>query len=441
MDIAVKVDQLLNEYMSKESIPGLAVGIVRNHQIIYTKGFGVKNAESKEPLDEYSLFHMASVSKTFVAAGIMQLVEQGSIHLDSPVVELLPHFRLHDDRYKDITIRHLLSHRSAIPNEKDLEWDKPQYEEDALEKYVAGLKDKKLLHKPGESFSYSDTAYEILGEIIAKVSGISFEQYMKDNILNVIGMKESDFFVPAVSKELLTSPHLLYVEGQSGAKVSRIYPYNRIHSPSSTLCSNVVEMCNYAIANINQGEFEGQQILAPGSYSVLWQEEIGTGWGGHTTEMGLSWFLGEYKGYRVMSHLGGDTGYRAEFMIAPDAGAAVVIMTNSDYVATERICTSILDIVLGEEPADVRKSLAHSLAITMLNHSPQAAFMKYKEIQQHSIEEYIIREGEFDDIASLWSKEKRNKQAVDLLKIAIDIWPESSTLNDRLVKLQHADQL
>ncbi|WP_346962543.1 serine hydrolase domain-containing protein, partial [Clostridium sp.] len=133
------LDRIINEYVNGEFVPGLSVGVVYNNEVIYTKGFGVKNVDTKEPIDENSLFHMASVSKTFVATGIMQLVQQGKVHLDEYVIEYLPYFKLKDDRYKKITIRQLLSHISGMPDEDDYEWDKPQYDEEALERYVRSI--------------------------------------------------------------------------------------------------------------------------------------------------------------------------------------------------------------------------------------------------------------------------------------------------------------
>lgn len=100
--IIENLDKVLNEYTVKNYIPGLAVGVVYDNEVIYTKGFGVKNIETKESINEYSLFHMASVSKTFIATGIMQLVEQGKIQLDSHLIEYLPYFEIKDDRYKKI---------------------------------------------------------------------------------------------------------------------------------------------------------------------------------------------------------------------------------------------------------------------------------------------------------------------------------------------------
>lgn len=346
--IIESLDRIISEFVNREAVPGLSAGVVYDWEIIYTKGFGVKNIDTKEPTDEHTIYHMASVSKTFVATGIMQLVEQGKMDLDSYLVEYLPYFQLRDERYKKITIRQLLSHTSGMPDVEDYEWDKPQYDEEALERYVRSIKDMELMWEPGEKFAYSNTGYEILGDVISKVSGVSFEQYMKENILDVLKMRESNFFKPAVSKELLTSPHVLGLENGYGAKVSEVFPYNRTHAPSSTLCSNVVEMCNYAIANMNKGSFGKEKILDARSYSELWKEHASTGRGGYIAGMGLAWFLGEYKGNKAKSHAGADTGFRSNFILLPEKGIAVIVMTNSDYKGMPAISMRILDTVLGD---------------------------------------------------------------------------------------------
>lgn len=437
--IIENLDKVLNEYMGKNCIPGLAVGVVYDNEVIYTKGFGVKNIETKEPINEYSLFHMASVSKTFVVTGIMQLVEQGKISLDSYLIEHLPYFELKDDRYKKITIRQMLSHISGMPDVDDYEWDKPQYDEGALERFVRSVKDDSLMWEPGEKFAYSNNAFEMLGDVIAKVSGVSFEDYMKENILDILKMKESNFLKPLVSKELLTSPHVLNLISGYDVKVSEVFPYNRAHGPSSTLCSNVVEMCNYAIAYMNEGSFKGAKILEPQSYLELWKEEATTRWGGYISEIGLAWFLGQYKGVKVKSHSGGDTGFRSNLVLLPDIGAAIIMMTNSDYIVLNTIFTNVMDIVLGYEGESIKNSLAHHILKTMVNNNSNIALKEYYEIKENAIEKYLVSEGEFNSLAYALLGAKRNKEAIELLKISLISFPESSNLYDSLGEIYLTD--
>src|SRR5512136_1354830 len=120
---------LIQNTMGSHQLPGLAIGIVADNEIVYARGFGVRSTETREPITMTTLFHMASISKPFVATAMMQLVEQGQIQLDAPIITYLPYFKLDDDRYRDITVQYMLSHVSGMADVEDYEWDKPQYDE------------------------------------------------------------------------------------------------------------------------------------------------------------------------------------------------------------------------------------------------------------------------------------------------------------------------
>ena len=161
--------------MDSYDLPGLAIGVVKDDQIVYAQGFGRTNIETNEPITTETIFHMASISKPFVATAIMQLVEQGKIDLNAPLIQYLPYFQLADDRYKTITIQQMLCHMSGMPDVEDYEWEKPQYDEGALERYVRSLTGHSLKSEPGEKYAYSNMAFEVLGNLIEQVSGLSFE--------------------------------------------------------------------------------------------------------------------------------------------------------------------------------------------------------------------------------------------------------------------------
>ena len=153
-EMGMNLDTVLTPYIEKIitsfDLPGVAVGIVKDNKIIYVKTFGYLNTETKEPVTLTSLFHMASVSKPFVATAIMQLVEQNKIHLDSTVVSYLPYFKLDDDQYKNITIIQMLNHISGMPDVQDYEWYKPVYDAGALEQYVRSISSKKCGRHPAK---------------------------------------------------------------------------------------------------------------------------------------------------------------------------------------------------------------------------------------------------------------------------------------------------
>ncbi len=153
----------------------------------------------------------------------MQLVEKGKVDLDAPVVRYLPYFRMADERYRTITIRQMVTHSSGMPDVDDYEWDKPQYDDGALERYVRSLSDRTLLFAPGDKFQYSNMAFEILGDVIAKVSGQSFDDYVQDQILTPLRMKDSTLLVRRADPRLLTWGHELDAHGtaRSRARSSR----------------------------------------------------------------------------------------------------------------------------------------------------------------------------------------------------------------------------
>ena len=188
-NIASQLHEMLTDLVENERFPGLAVGIASDNKILLAGEYGTANVLTGAPVVRRSLFHQASVSKTFVATAIMQLVERGKVDLDSPIINYLTYFKLADEQYRNITVRQLMNHTSGMPDEDDYAWERPEYDEQSLERYVKGIAHRKLLSDPGEKFAYSNIGYEILGDMIAKVSGMSFEHYMKTNILEPTGMQ------------------------------------------------------------------------------------------------------------------------------------------------------------------------------------------------------------------------------------------------------------
>lgn len=237
-DEVKRIDSYLQEIVKRLQIPGLTLAVTRNDTVLFTGAFGFKNVETREAMKTNYNFHWASVSKTFVATAILQLVEGGKIKLDDKLVEYVPYFKQKDENFKKITIRQMLNHTSGIGDVDDYEWHKPQNDEQAPERFVRSLEKDKMLFEPGQDWSYSNSAFEILGVVITRVSGMPFESYVKKHILEPLDMGLSSFIYPEIPDSLRVSGHLWAAK----PIVSKIYPYNRIHAPSSTLNSSVLEM-------------------------------------------------------------------------------------------------------------------------------------------------------------------------------------------------------
>src|SRR5262249_50299298 len=153
---------------------------VEHGELVYAKGFGVMKLGSDQLVTPQSVFQLSSIAKTATSTAIMQLVEQGKIELDAPVTKYLPYFQMADERYKAITIRQLLTEMSGLPDYTEL--GNAEYADDALERYVRSLNTLKLNNPPGAKWDYSHIGYDVLGDVVAKVSGQSFEDYAADHI-------------------------------------------------------------------------------------------------------------------------------------------------------------------------------------------------------------------------------------------------------------------
>ncbi|MBN1660975.1 MAG: beta-lactamase family protein [Anaerolineae bacterium] len=348
--LPAKLDREIEDVFRQSDSPGLAVGVVVDQQLVYAKGWGVVNLETGGEVTPRTLFHMASITKPFVATSIVQLLEQNKLSLDDRIVEHLPYFQMEDRRYDMLTIRQFLTHSSGMPDVMDYQWDEPEYDEGALERYVRSLTDRRLVSMPGEKFTYSNMAFEVLGDLIAKVSGQSFADYVKEQVLLPLGMDDSSLLIREVDPALLANGH---VEEEGGkVRVSEHYAYNRAHGPSSCLYSNVVDMSRWAMANMNRGELEGRRILDASSYDLLWTPAVEAGAGdGRPRYIGLSWFLSDYGGYQTVSHGGRDVGYQTNLVMVPDAGVAVIVLSN--YSGPDEVVTTVtrlaLELALGSE--------------------------------------------------------------------------------------------
>jgi CubicO group peptidase (beta-lactamase class C family) len=345
-----QLDREIERVFRESDCPGLAVGVVKDQELIYAKGFGVTNLETGGEVTQRTLFHMASVTKPFVATSIMQLLEQENLSLDDSIVKHLPYFEMLDRRHTMLTIHQFLTHSSGMPDVDDYHWDEPEYDEGALERLVRSLSGKVLVSTPGSRFNYSNLAFDVLGDLIAKVSGQSFADYVKEHILLPLGMNDSSILIRDVDPALLANGH---IQEEGGTiRVTEHYAYNRRHGPSSCLYSNVVDMSKWAIANMNRGELDGRRILDESSYELLWTPAVVVGVrDGTPRHVGLSWFISEYAGYETVSHGGRDIGYQTNFVMVPDEGVAVIVLSN--LFGPESIVNEVtelaLELALGSE--------------------------------------------------------------------------------------------
>ena len=427
-----QLEPIIKQAMEKLNLPGFAIAVVQNDRVVYAAGFGLKNLNNKsEPITAQSLFYMASITKLFVGTSIMQLVEQGKIDLDAPIVKYLPYFRMSDERYKSITVRQMLGHISGMPDVEDYEWDKPHYDDGALERYVRSLNNLSLIAAPGEKWRYSNMAYEILGDCISKVSGETFEGYVKNHILEPLGMKNSTLLVKQADQKLLTSPHVF--NASFNVEVSKVFPYNRMHSPSSTLYSNVLDMARWARASLNRGELDGKRILKSTTYDAMWKP-AGESW----QHIGISWFLGKHREFRTAGHSGGDVGFNSNFMMIPDKKIAVVMMSNFDRASPGMrvITNAALDVALGlkPEPVTIQQPIAPLIYKAIASDGIDPAIQKYRDLKKSQPDAYNFQEAQLNTLGYNLMQNGKIKEAIRIFQLNVEIYPASGNVYDSLAE-------
>ena len=180
-----KLEREIPELMEKANIPGLSMAVIRNGEIFWSGTFGVRNRETNESVDENTIFEAASLTKTVTAAAALKLVERGELDLDRTLAEYLPYPKLAgDERYKKITARHVLTHTTGLPN-----WG------------------NRLIRDPGELYAYSGEGFLYLGRTIAKITGMSLEEFAKKEIFEPLGMSRTSYIWKNIYAENISAGH------------------------------------------------------------------------------------------------------------------------------------------------------------------------------------------------------------------------------------------
>lgn len=329
------LDKIAVARLRDSGAPGMAYAVVIDDKLVHAKGLGVMELGSCKPVTQQSVQPIASMSKAFTAVAVKQLVERGLIDIDRPYVEYVPYFELKDERYSQIAIRHLLAHNSGFPWITDAEFydfGKDPWDDDgAMERYVRSLKDMDITldFDPGapESFAYSNMGYDILGDLIHKVSGELFEHYCAEHILEPLGMSNATFLKSEVPPGLLQGAHTR--DEDNNVILCPYYPYDRKHAPSACLFTSIMDMSRWARMHLNGGKLNGRRILTAESHALLWEpliipwEDFGYGWGWahwlHECESHL---------YQVIGHSGMNPGVDALIVFLPELALSVMSQGN-----------------------------------------------------------------------------------------------------------------
>lgn len=314
------VDSIVAKKMNTYNIPGLSIGIVESDSIIYSKGYGIKNINTKGVVSRNTNFHTASISKLFTAQAILILVQENKISLDNKLIEIIPELKYKDERVQNITIKSLLNHTSGLTDVSNYHWKNNNQSENSLRDYILGL-NLKLLSDPHTEYNYSNLGYNILGYVIEKLSETNFDEFVREHILIPSHMSNSDFRYFKIADSIKTSPHSKRIISKKIYE-RKTYPYTREQAPSSTLNSSSNDLSKWMISFLKPADSLNlknsfKQMLEP-SFSPY-------------PYIGLGFQLSNLFDTQTIGHYGGDKGYRSYLIMVPEERIGLVLLANCDY--------------------------------------------------------------------------------------------------------------
>jgi CubicO group peptidase (beta-lactamase class C family) len=286
-----------------------------------------------------------------------------------------------------------------------------------------------MIASPGERFAYSNIAYNVLGYLITRVTGLTFEDYMKEHILDPAGMPDSTFFFPDVPPQRLAVPHLRIPQ----VVPNPIYPYHRADAPASFLHTTVVELCHWAIASLDRGIYQGQRLLSPASYDLMWTPVARRGYPPFREEMGLGWSLGRFEGVRTVAHGGGGFGWTCHLILLPEKNSAAILLGNEESSAITRIEQAVLRTMLGLEPQPGPVSWMIPVARALHSGGIGAAYACYEEIRKHP--DIFFDADELVTLVYQLLCVKKYDLAREVLKLNLHVFPEHQETMTLLAKL------
>lgn len=355
-----QVDMLVERTMKTFNVPGIAVAIVKDGKVILSKGYGVRSLQTKQNVDENTLFGIASNSKAFTTAALGILVDQGKLKWDDKVTEYIPEFKMYDPYVtKEFTIRDLLTHRSGLGlGAGDLMfW--PASNDFTVKDVIYNLRFLKPVSGFRTKYDYDNLLYVVAGEVIARVSGKSWEDFIETQIMIPLGMTGSSAsFSRIKDKSDVIDPH-----APLNGKVQVIKrDFSETTNAAGGIYSNLTDLCKWIKMHLNKGIISvepSQRLLSEVVHDEMWTSQTIMpvkgipAYNTHFASYGLGWRLNDVKGYKQISHTGGLAGIVTQVTLIPELSLGIIVLTNQQETAAfTTITNTIKDSYLGIKGVD-----------------------------------------------------------------------------------------
>ena len=357
-------DAYVARVMHDFEVPGLAIAVVQDGRVLLAKGYGVRTLGDPAPVDDKTLFGIASNTKAFTATALGILVEDGKLRWDAPVIDYLPWFAMYDPYVtRELTIRDLLVHRSGLGLGAGdlLWWPTSTYDRKEIARRLRYIKPATSFRT---AFAYDNVLYGVAGEVIETVSGQTWEDFVQSRILTKVGMTGSSVrHSAAAAGGNVATPHAP-VDGT----VRPVAPFASDNTnPAGGINSSATDIAKWMIVQLDSGRLAGgtggTRLFSQNTARNLWSVVTPLRPGNPPAELaalrasfagyGLGFFLRDYRGYKMVWHTGGLPGYVSRISLIPDKKLGVAVLTNQESgEAFEAISWRLLDHFLGAAPTD-----------------------------------------------------------------------------------------
>ncbi|KUJ60437.1 serine hydrolase [Flavobacteriaceae bacterium CRH] len=427
-DKAKQIEQLLSKYNEYGQFNGSAL-IAEHGKIIVQKGFGFANMEWNIPNEPNTKFRLGSISKQFTALLIVKLAEEGKIKLDVPITTYLPNYpKATGDK---ITIHNLLTHTSGIPNYTSF----PNFFKDVSrnpytpEEFVKTFENLPLDFTPGEKYSYSNSGYFLLGYIIEKISGKSYEQFLQETILTPLKMSDTGFD----HSDVILKNRAAGYEKRGKKITNASYIDMSLPYAAGSLYSTVQDLYLWDQALYTT------KLLSATSMELLFKPYITTG---GNDFYGYGWSIEEVANgnkdkLKIIQHGGGINGFNTIISRIPADKNLVVLLNNTGGTILDEMNDAIRAILYNQPFDQPKKSLAFELLEVFTTNGTTAGLDSYKKLKNDPT--YGIKEGDMNRAGYQLLQTGKKKEAIEIFKINVEAFPKSGNVYDSLGEAYLAD--
>ncbi|MBI3508593.1 MAG: serine hydrolase [Chlamydiia bacterium] len=384
-----KVEEALKEYQ----VPGLAIGVIVDHELVYAKGFGYRDLEKKLPMTTETLFGVGSCTKAFTAFLAGMFVDEGKLSRDTPVFTVLHDLRLwnYDVTYH-LTFRDVLTHRSGLPRH-DFLWYNANMERNELLKKLQYLEPACHLR---QRYLYNNLMYVTAGIALEKIGNQSWEDLVTAKILKPLGMQATNF---SIEKMKQSRDHAIpYIEKGKKIEPMTIRDFSII-GPAGSMNSNIEDLALWLRLHLNEGILNNQKFLQSSTLQEMLIPQVITGGTPEVQDIsfysyGIGWNISSYRGRYLVSHDGGVDGYTSVVAFFPRENVGIVILANKNLSVLPRFLSfQVQDLVLELSAMDWLKEGLESLKKTrdLADSTPGAAEPMRKTGTQpsHSLSDFV----------------------------------------------------